>query len=110
MSLVRKKSEWKCKVWKIRANEHINRTLGGSNSKPTPKGKNDEVEVQYPLALAKAMIGAAKGNSESGVKIRLLFISGTLSERDQSKSLWFLEEGRKARVCLVPTGKYSIYL
>jgi hypothetical protein len=33
------------------------------------------------------------------VKIRFLFISGTFSVRDQKKSLWMLEEGRKARVC-----------
>ncbi|KAE9374156.1 hypothetical protein N431DRAFT_404684 [Stipitochalara longipes BDJ] len=75
-------------------------TLGGSNSRPTPKGKCDEVEVQYPLALATALIEASKKPAEHVchvVKIRFLFISGTFSVRDQNKSLWMLEEGRKAR-------------
>ena len=75
--------------------------LGGSNSNPTPAGKNDEVEVQYPLAAARALLAAAKlsGEENDNGKMRFLFISGTLSERNQSKSLWFLEEGRRARVC-----------
>lgn len=29
--------------------------------------------------------------------MRFLFISGTLSERNQNKSLWLLDEGRKAK-------------
>jgi hypothetical protein len=74
--------------------------LGGSATNPTPAGKNDEVEVQYPLAAARALLTAAKAGGEEGRegKMRFLFISGTLSERNQSKSLWFLEEGRRARV------------
>lgn len=77
--------------------------LGGSNSNPTPAGKNDEVEVQYPLTAARALLAAGKLNEQSGEghrvgKIRFLFISGTLSERNQTKPLWFLEEGRRARV------------
>jgi hypothetical protein len=78
------------------------RTLGGSNSNPTPKGKGDEIEVQYPLTLASAVIEASKSPAEHVchvVKIRFLFISRTFSVRDQGKSLWVLEEGRKARVC-----------
>jgi hypothetical protein len=80
----------------------MKRALGGSNSNPTPKGKCDEVEVQYPLALAKALIEASKSPAEHVchvVKIRFLLITGALSVRDQTKSLWILEEGRKARVC-----------
>jgi hypothetical protein len=61
------------------------------------------VEVQYPLALARALIEASKKPAEHVchvVKTRFLFISGTFSVRDQKKSLWMLEEGRKARVCV----------
>jgi nucleoside-diphosphate-sugar epimerase len=83
--------------------------LGGSNSNPTPTGKNDEVEVQYPLTAAKALLSAAKLREEGtgNTKLRFLFISGTLSERNQSKSLWFLKEGRKARVS--PTNEGGHY-
>ena len=76
------------------------RALGGSNSKPTPKGKNDEVEVQYALACAKALLAASPAVGGEG-RVRFLFISGTMSERNQRKSLWFLEEGRKARVLYI---------
>lgn len=79
----------------------MNRALGGSNSNPTPSHMMDEVEVQYPLALANAIISSrssGKSEEQETTKLRFLFISGTLSERDQSKNLWFLEQGRKARV------------
>ena len=74
--------------------------LGGSATNPTLAGKNDEVEVQYPLAAAKAFLATAKtgGVGEEKEGVRFLFISGTLSERNQQKSLWFLKEGRRARV------------
>ena len=87
--------------WLNNVDGNTGRTLGGSNSRPTPKGKCDEVEVQYPLALASALIEASKKPADHVchvVKIRFLFISGTFSVRDQTKSLWMLEEGRKARV------------
>jgi hypothetical protein len=61
----------------------------------------DEVEVQYPLTLANVLISsrqAAKESEKSETKLRFLFVSGEFSERDQSKHLWFLEQGRKARV------------
>jgi hypothetical protein len=37
-------------------------------------------------------------NKNEKEKMRFLFISGTFSVRNQEKSLWVLEEGRKARV------------
>lgn len=82
------------------------RALGGSNKNQTPSEKMDEVEVQYPLALAHACILANRGNE--GWKMRFLFISGTLSEPDQGKKLWFLGDGRKARV-IPPTSFTSTY-
>lgn len=78
------------------------RALSGSNSHTIPKEKCDEVEVQYSLTLARALIKASKSPAEHVchvVKIRFLFISGTFSVRNQSKSLWILEERRKAWVC-----------
>ncbi len=81
----------------------MSRALGSSNTNPTPKGKFDEVEVQYPLTLARALIEASRTSAEHVchvVKIRFLFISRPFSVRDQEKSLWLLKEGRKARVCL----------
>lgn len=90
----------------------MSRALGGSNTNPTPKGKCDEVEVQYPLTLARALIEASKTSAEHVchvVKIRFLLISGMFSVRDQEKSLWLLKEGRKARVCL-PIGLYIVVL
>jgi hypothetical protein len=87
------------------------RALGGSNSNPTPKGKCDEVEVQYPLALAKALIEASKSPAEHVchvVKIRFLLITGALSVRDQTKNLWILEERRKARVCSLLFGTMGV--
>jgi hypothetical protein len=89
----------------------MKRALGGSNSNPIPKGKCDEVEVQYPLALAKALIEASKSPAEHVchvVKIRFLLISGALSVRDQTKNLWILEEGRKARVCSLLFGTMGV--
>lgn len=74
------------------------RTLGGSNSRPTPAGKCHEVEVEYALTTAHALLCASKTNLDTGESIRFLFISGIMSVRDQKKSLWMLEEGRKARV------------
>jgi hypothetical protein len=85
----------------------MRRVLGGSNSNPTPRGKCDEVEVQYPLSLARVLVEASKRPAEHVchvVKTRFLFISGTFSVRDQAKSLWILEEGRKARVCSQSAG------
>ncbi|KUJ20052.1 uncharacterized protein LY89DRAFT_682855 [Mollisia scopiformis] len=62
----------------------------------------DEVEVQYPLALANVLISLRKAGGESkeggGAQLRFLFVSGTFSERDQGRRLWFLEQGRMARV------------
>ena len=60
------------------------------------------MEVQNPLAAARGLLAAVKLSKQSGEgggdgRIRFLFISGTFSEKNQSKSLWFLEEGRRAR-------------
>jgi hypothetical protein len=58
----------------------------------------DEVEIEYPLALAKILASlSASSPTNSKGKIRFLFISGTASSPNQNASLWFLSQGRKAR-------------
>jgi hypothetical protein len=59
--------------------------------------------IQYPLAAAKALIASSSSTSNpvnTKEKTRFLFLSGALAERNQTKSLWFLEEGRKKQVCI----------
>ncbi|KAK4696977.1 hypothetical protein P7C71_g1036, partial [Lecanoromycetidae sp. Uapishka_2] len=52
------------------------------------------VSIDYQQAAADAFASAA---AASGVKMRFVYVSGGLVERDQSKSLWFTEELRKVR-------------
>jgi hypothetical protein len=52
---------------------------------------------------------AASKNENKNEKMRFLFISGTFSVRNQEKSLWVLEEGRKARVCTLPYPLFTPY-
>ncbi|KAN0104872.1 hypothetical protein V8E51_010617 [Hyaloscypha variabilis] len=73
--------------------------IGGLKYKPVTTSQSEVVEViQYPLAAAKALIAASSSTSNpvnTKEKTRFLFLSGALAERNQAKSLWFIEEGRK---------------
>ncbi|KAE9365713.1 hypothetical protein N431DRAFT_385569 [Stipitochalara longipes BDJ] len=75
--------------------------VGGLNYRIKIPGQSDSVEIiQYPLAAAKALIAASSSTSNSvntKEKTRFFFLSGALAERNQTKSLWFIEEGRKAQ-------------
>lgn len=53
-----------------------------------------EVEMEYPLAFANAMRPLA----EETRSFRYMHVSGVLAEKDQVKPLWFLQEGRRAKV------------
>lgn len=53
------------------------------------------VEVEYPLAFAKAF--ATTLPSSTG-KFRYVHLGGALTERDQEKHLWYLQTARRARV------------
>jgi hypothetical protein len=75
-----------------------NRALGGSATNPTPAGKCNEVEMEYPMTAAREVLKAKDASRGVNEKVRFLFISGILSVKDQKKRLWFLEEGRRARV------------
>ncbi|TVY83242.1 hypothetical protein LSUE1_G001182 [Lachnellula suecica] len=50
-----------------------------------------EVEIDYPLAFAKAFAPTLRK------PFRYMHCSGILAERDQTKRLWFLQEGRRTK-------------
>jgi len=41
-----------------------------------------------------------EGWSTRNKPFNYIHCSGVLAEKDQTKSLWFLQEGRRAKVCL----------
>ncbi|KAF4631604.1 hypothetical protein G7Y89_g6527 [Cudoniella acicularis] len=51
-----------------------------------------EVEVEYPIAFAKAITRTKRSK-----KFRYVHLGGALAERDQEKPLWFYEAGRRGR-------------
>ncbi|KAJ7170498.1 hypothetical protein C8R43DRAFT_981943 [Mycena crocata] len=55
-----------------------------------------ELEIQYPLTLARAF--APKLASARQKPFRYMHTSGVLAEKDQSKSLFFLQEGRRIKI------------
>jgi hypothetical protein len=58
-----------------------------------------EVELDYPLAFARAFAPTIPAGQTA---FRFLHTSGVLAEKDQSKSLLFLQEGRRIKVSLFP--------
>jgi hypothetical protein len=54
--------------------------------------------MEYPMTAAREVLKAKEATRGVNEKVRFLFISGILSVKDQKKRLWFLEEGRRARV------------
>jgi hypothetical protein len=66
-----------------------NRCLGGTIA---------AIETAYPRAFVEAIMRTDTWSSRT-VPFRYVHCSGVLAERDQSKSLWFLQEGRRAKVC-----------
>jgi hypothetical protein len=69
----------------IEGKSNSDRTIGDVHSLP-------EVEIDYPLAFANAFGPTIKK------PFRYLHCSGSLAEQDQSKPLWFLQEGRRIKV------------
>ena len=57
------------------------------------------VNVDYTKAAAQTLGKMASEGSMAEGRFRFAYCSGALPERDQEKKLWFLEEGRKLRVC-----------
>ncbi|KAK5739656.1 hypothetical protein LTR17_005140 [Elasticomyces elasticus] len=56
-----------------------------------------EVHVDYTLAAATAFAQNLAPNVGEGKRFTFVYLSGKLCERDQAKSLWFMEEARKMR-------------
>ena len=56
-----------------------------------------EVELDYPLAFARTMLAMRQSATDT---FRYVHLSGILAEKDQNKSLWFLQEGRRVKVRL----------
>ncbi|KAJ9658153.1 hypothetical protein H2198_003858 [Neophaeococcomyces mojaviensis] len=62
-------------------------TLGGSSSSPN-------VEIDFPMAFTQAM---TRSWSQRLKPFRYVHCSGILAEKDQTKRLYFLQEGRRAK-------------
>ncbi|KAK5677123.1 hypothetical protein LTS10_010312 [Elasticomyces elasticus] len=56
-----------------------------------------EVHVDYTLAAATAFARNLAPKVGDGERFTFVHLSGKLCERDQSQSLWFMEEARKMR-------------
>lgn len=54
-----------------------------------------KVSIDYTNAAVKALDQISEGK-----KIRFVYLSGAIVERDQTKPLWFLQEPRRIRVGL----------
>lgn len=69
--------------------------------RPSQAG-NDErtrvISVDYPAAAAANMADIASTSAPNG-KLRFVYISGSGVERDQNKSLWYMGNFRRLRVC-----------
>ncbi|KAK5937683.1 hypothetical protein PMZ80_009812 [Knufia obscura] len=57
-------------------------------------GTTAEAEIEFPLAFTHAM---TQNWSTRTKPFRYIHCSGVLAERDQTKNLWFLQEGRRAK-------------
>ena len=83
------------------------RCIGVKPNDNAPSDLLRRVSIDYQQAAAEAFVSAT---AASGVKMRFVYVSGGLVERDQSKSLWFTDELRKVRVRVSPcfTRIYSL--
>jgi hypothetical protein len=81
------------------------RSLGIARS-ISPAGESGRtINLDYTLAASKAFeksLATRLPDQTKGKKFRFVYCSGILAERDQEKSLWFMGEGRKMRVCTLP--------
>lgn len=55
------------------------------------------VDVGYSQAAAEAFTRYLQPQLPTGKKFRFVFTSGIVSEKDPSRKLWFLEDGRRSR-------------
>ena len=62
-----------------------------------------KVQVDYTLTAAKAFVSALAPQLPEGRKFRFVFCSGRFSEWDQNKTLLFMGDSRRLKVCSVPS-------
>ncbi|KAI4246133.1 MAG: hypothetical protein L6R40_002085 [Gallowayella cf. fulva] len=56
---------------------------------------NRRINLDYTIAAARAFVEAKVAGE--GNKLRFVYLSGMLTERDQERKLWFMSEARKIR-------------
>ncbi|TVY71204.1 hypothetical protein LSUE1_G006343 [Lachnellula suecica] len=66
----------------------------GTNIPVKPAELNRKINFDYALATARNFAEASKPNQSP---VRFVYLSGALTEKDQGKHLWFLEDNRKMR-------------
>jgi hypothetical protein len=70
---------------------------------------NRKVSIEYTLAAAKAFDQGAIMENDKAKKFRFVYLSGGAVERDQTKPLWFMQDYRRIRVCLLINLSTNIY-
>jgi hypothetical protein len=71
----------------------VHRSLGKATMPDNETAR--KISIDFTMAGARALTQQAAGH-----KIRFVYVSGFVTERDQSKSLWFMGEYRRIRVSL----------
>lgn len=57
-----------------------------------------EVHMDYTMAAANAFVKELAAQLGPGKKLRFVYLSGALAEKDQKKALWVLGNARRLRV------------
>lgn len=73
----------------VRRHAYRNRCLGGTDA---------SIEIDYPMTFTRTITEQQGGRPR---KFNYVHCSGVLAERDQTKSLWFMQEGRRAKVVIL---------
>jgi nucleoside-diphosphate-sugar epimerase len=76
------------------------RTLG--KARMPDNETNKRVSIDYTLAAARAFKESLSSQPETisnnNTEFRFIYLSGAAAERDQTKSLWFMQDYRRIRV------------
>ncbi|KFY00096.1 hypothetical protein V490_01474 [Pseudogymnoascus sp. VKM F-3557] len=71
--------------------------LGGTAGKYPDVETAREVNIEYPLAAATAIIAGIRTKRDNGEKFRFLSVSGMAAVRDMSKKLWIFKDSRQIK-------------
>ena len=71
------------------------------------------INLDYTLAATetfatKLASQVAKGGSDK--RFTFVYCSGFLAEKDQNKTLWFMQDARRMRVCICPNSPFGIVM